>query len=35
VIRRGKVIASTTPARCQVTLNGRSEEVTFKRGEVQ
>jgi cytosine deaminase len=33
VIRRGKVIASTTPARSRVDLGGTSEVVDFKRRE--
>ena len=35
VIRRGKVVASTTPARCRVELGGGSEELDFRRGEHQ
>jgi cytosine deaminase len=33
VIRRGKVIATTTPARCRVELGGSSEEIDFRRGD--
>ena len=33
VIRRGKVIASTTPAQSRVELGGASEQIDFKRGE--
>jgi cytosine deaminase len=33
VIRRGKVIASTTPARSRVELGGTSEVIDFKRSE--
>jgi cytosine deaminase len=33
VIRRGKVIATTNPARSRVELGGKSQEIDFKRGE--
>jgi cytosine deaminase len=33
VIRRGKVIATTSPARSRVELGGKSEEIDFGRGE--
>jgi cytosine deaminase len=33
VIRRGRVIATTAPARSRVELGGRSEEIDFRRGE--
>jgi cytosine deaminase len=33
VIRRGKVIATTNPARSRLELDGKSEEIDFKRGE--
>jgi cytosine deaminase len=33
VIRKGKVIASTSPARTRVELGGKSEQVEFKRGD--